>query len=627
MFAQHPDIARRFVADAKRTHVPAIQAADLDLYRKRVADAYREMTKPAAEKHADVDFASTLAGAGLQAPPQPSPTALTLGGPVMLPVAGGASLPAPTLPSAAAAPPMFDPGKLPGAPPPGAPVDTSALAAVTGTAPNARYVSPNSQGNAALLEAGLTPGAVDPRKVALAPPPNAGAAEAQGGAGYDTSLVAPARYAAIGAHETPNIAPERIAGLNADQQEAIDAQRDLGAADVHAAEDQGVAADLHAKALGGQQQQILSDAAERDAYLKAQEDRIRSLSSEVANARIDPDRWWHSRGVGDQIRFRLASALGGFLSGYRGGPNLALQHINHLVDQDINAQQQAIEAKKGQIGDMQGLLASAYRRFGNMDQAKAAARGVALQQLDAEQQAYAARTGSESAMAKSRLVSAQMKLDADKSMASLYSFRPSQTVQVGGMSAAQQHQIGELAAKIRSEAAANGHDVAPEEARRQAAATLGLTTGTGYASIAKEPKGPGALNQRDAESLRAHDAAISSIDELLKLRAKHNGGTLDPEDNAKAQALAARAQENLVAALGKTNQGLLDRTSHLIPDDPLVMKLSGLVGQDPIGAQLHAAREMLMQEKARYASTPSAEPDASQGPGYDVKPIGADDEE
>ena len=566
MHIHHPQIAARWDAEAKRKGTPAIQAADLDLYRKQIADAYREMGKPAEKKYGDVNLSSGgqfgNSGSGdVEAAPAP----------------------------VVAPPPMMGGGQE--VPPP-APQQNFSPAVVSSEAP------PVSQDPLSSVDEGKV------SKADLVKPETSKTEKGEGGvsaAGYDRSLVAPARAVTVAAHETPTLDPGRIAQLSADQQAIIGAQQDIGAAQDQAARASADAAQQRADLMAQQQADMQRQAQEHDAYLRRQEDQIAGLSKEVADEKIDP---FKNKTTLDRIRYGLAAALGGFVSGFRGTPNYAMQQINTELDREMQIQREEIERKKGRIGDQQGLLASAYRRFGNLDQAEAAARGVALQQLDAEQQAYAARNGDPVQLAKSKMLSKQMQLDADKFKASLFQYQPARTGTTGGLSAAQVKSIGELAGKIRSEAATNGHDVAPEEARRQAMATLGFTAGTGYADISKPQKGAGNVSQKDAESIRAHENALENLNQLIEMRKANNGGSFSPTDKRVAHALAARAQEDLVAALGKTNQGLLDRTAALIPDDPLEHNISGVIGSDPTLAGMESARAQLQSELGRIQKTP-----------------------
>jgi hypothetical protein len=228
----------------------------------------------------------------------------------------------------------------------------------------------------------------------------------------------------VPATETPRIAPGRIAGIEGSQAEQEAALRDLGAANVRQTEDAGTAAALHGKTLADQKADIEKKAADRDTFIADQQAKMDKLSADVAEQKIDPDRWWHNQKTGSKIAYAIAAGLGGFLEGFRGTPNRAMETIRSHIDADISAQREAIESKKGRVKDMQGLLAETYRRFGNMEQAESAARAIALQQVDSEQQAYAASSASEKVQAESRVQSAQLQEAKQKELAGLYAYTP-----------------------------------------------------------------------------------------------------------------------------------------------------------------------------------------------------------
>ena len=587
LFSQHPDVARKFVADARAEHRPLI-AADLDLdgQRRQYGDAL--VGGPS--------FADTLAAQGLQAPPQPGPGAppakLILGGVpgMMVPIGGlGGALPPP--PPAPA--PMFNPNALP---PPAAPTAFDPEAAgVTGTLTNKRYESPASDARAALVAAGLTPGQRDASGLSFAKPPG----EAGAGAG-EAALPRP-QVSTIAAHESALVDPKRqaeIAAANATQQNA---NADLTTAQEHQTEDKAVAAGLKGQQLGAQAEDVKARAAQRDEQLKGYADKMDALSQEVASKKIElHESGWTS------TRYALAQALGAFGAALTHGPNYAMQLVKENRDRELQKQRDEIEQKKGRIGDMKGILADTYRRFGNLDQAESAARALSNQQLDAEQQAHAAASDNEALKARSEIISAQLQHDSAQEMAKMNRYVPAQTVQSGGATAADVKRAREILDK----AGEAGKGISVAQATQQAMAERLGSGGPGSGLYSKEPNG-GKPNEKQNESIQAHEAALENIDKLLKLREKHGGGALPVgkeglNDRAEAQSLAARTQESLVAALGKTNQGLLDRTSHLVPDQPLEMRLSGVSGADEIGTNLRTAKAMLQSELDRARKSPSA---------------------
>jgi hypothetical protein len=244
--------------------------------------------------------------------------------------------------------------------------------------------------------------------------------------------------ATVPAHEVDLMSPERQGQLKSDWDNYVSSQQDIARAQQHQAEDAGVAASLHAKMLADQNAENLALSKKQDEEIRRIEDARQKMAHDVANMKLDPNRWWNSKSTGEQIMWTLAKGLSGFVQGFSamapGGhpiPNVVAEKVNQHISQDLQAQQAEIEQKKGEIGDMDSLLASAFRRTGNMRDAMALAHTVALQQADSEQQAYAAGANSEYTAAQSKALSAQLQQRADEYMASTVKYVPKQTVGTG----------------------------------------------------------------------------------------------------------------------------------------------------------------------------------------------------
>lgn len=154
----------------------------------------------------------------------------------------------------------------------------------------------------------------------------------------------------------------------------------------------------------------------QNADIVMQERAIADTSRHLKDAAPDPDHWWHSQGTGDKVRFTVAAMLGGFLSGYKGGPNQAIEQMNHLVDRDIHAQQAKIDSERGHLDDQKGALAETYKRFGVSDASRARARAAMLDQVAASAQAEAALSKDPAVQARADQLSAQIKQRAAETM-------------------------------------------------------------------------------------------------------------------------------------------------------------------------------------------------------------------
>lgn len=106
-----------------------------------------------------------------------------------------------------------------------------------------------------------------------------------------------------------------------------------------------------------------------------------ALMQAMMSQKIEPNRLWSNAGTGSKISAAIGMILGGIGAGLTGGPNQALQVINRLVDQDIDAQ-------KSELGKKQTLYS------------------MNLQKYRDEQTAYAATKAQLSAVTQGKLSSA-----------------------------------------------------------------------------------------------------------------------------------------------------------------------------------------------------------------------------
>lgn len=346
------------------------------------------------------------------------------------------------------------------------------------------------------------------------------------------------------------------------------------------------------------------------------------LIQDANNASVgDTHKWWSDKSLAGKFATGLGMILKGFAFGATDGKTDDPGHwIDRQVQQSLDAQKEQADLAHNKANGSINEYARLRAQFGDDLTADSAYKLKIKQNAVAQyQQAvndtklpYDMRLRATQALAPMlRDVAAQRAhlddLIADKvSAVDVKAYRAATSGGMsGGVTPAKLH---ERTMKLEDDAAAHGINLSHVDAERRAMADLGLLVpgSAPLASYAKEP--PGAkTSQKDAENMRAHENAIANIDRLIAMREKHGGGALfSPEDRAEAEAVAARTQEDLVVALGKTNQGLFDRTSHLVPDQPLEVKASGLVGSDEIGAKLRLAKTMLEEERERIKANPGA---------------------
>jgi hypothetical protein len=132
--------------------------------------------------------------------------------------------------------------------------------------------------------------------------------------------------------------------------------------------------------------------------------RLEQLNNEVATGTVDPDHWWHNLSTGNQIRYTLAAALGGFSAGVMGTPNQGLASIRMHIDNDIDAQKANLESKRHAAEGEKGLLAEAYQRTHNMQDAVLLAKQAAYDHVDNQLKQMTAGANSQIANANSKLL-------------------------------------------------------------------------------------------------------------------------------------------------------------------------------------------------------------------------------
>lgn len=326
---------------------------------------------------------------------------------------------------------------------------------------------------------------------------------------------------------------------------------------------------------------------------------LQKHANEVASQKVDPDRWMKSKTTGERVLLAIGAALSGFQSGFKGGPNQVLQIMRDSINDDIEAQAKNIENSKEGLRTEQGLLADKWRLFQDGDKARAAARQEMMLDVAGQIDLEAKKWQSPAILARAQELKGALMRDFAKEGSQGVNFFKATG---GGVGA---DQINKALMPVLEADRAAGIQITPQhiqQRRGEIAQTLLGNQASETPGMARPMKGDSkGPSQKTQDEIEAHKAAIQNIDALLKLREKHHGGTALSNDNDAADAYAARAQEQLVAALGRTNKGLLDRTSKLVPDHPLAMKFVGAFGLDPIGTRLRTARKQLQDELDRVS--------------------------
>lgn len=128
-----------------------------------------------------------------------------------------------------------------------------------------------------------------------------------------------------------------------------------------------------------------------DEKTQKQQDAITKDALELSKRPLDRRRYFKNQSVIGNIFAAIATVAGG-LASRPGGPNMGLDYLNKLIDDDINDQKADMEDEKSGIQARQGAVAQEFARTGNLYQAAETVRQATYQsviaKLQAEQQNY-----------------------------------------------------------------------------------------------------------------------------------------------------------------------------------------------------------------------------------------------
>lgn len=208
--------------------------------------------------------------------------------------------------------------------------------------------------------------------------------------------VAPKPSGAVGggvipAHEVPLVAPRHIAALEAGQKKEEQGLEAGAVAQMNATQAEarglGEKRDLYAEAAAATE----ARAKAQDEFISRKERDLEAMSREVGSMKVDPERFMKDIDPGKHAMLLLGAMFSGFAQGWnKTGSNPALESLQADIDRNIAAQKVAIENGHHRVAEAKGLLAETYKRFGNMDQAVAAARAMMVQSVDTKIQQIAA---------------------------------------------------------------------------------------------------------------------------------------------------------------------------------------------------------------------------------------------
>ena len=236
---------------------------------------------------------------------------------------------------------------------------------------------------------------------------------------------------------------------------------------------------------------------------------LEKQQGELMNAfmtqKVDPSRLWSNASTGSKISAGIGLILGGLGAGLTGGPNQALQVINRLVDQDIDAQ-------KTELGKKQTLYSMNLQKFRDANTAYAATKAQLAAGLQGKLASAAAAMGTQQAKASEMQANAQINL--------------------------YRQQLNQQVAQAQTARAVLGH--------------IGKTGDVSYAGYLPEKQREDALNRavpgfglattkeaaaKANELVTTTKAGVDMINQL-KSFANKTGSSISPNDKADAETLS-----------------------------------------------------------------------------------------
>lgn len=151
--------------------------------------------------------------------------------------------------------------------------------------------------------------------------------------------------------------------------------------------------------LGGLMDQSVADEQGRGDRLEQARLNFDDIASRARSMTVDPDR----RSGGDRITGAIASLLGGIGSGITGGPNHAVQIIQHAIDRDVEAQRSNVANAQHGTAAAQTAYQLARDQGASEREAEALHMGFEYRRAADEMERLAALTGSSEAIDEARI--------------------------------------------------------------------------------------------------------------------------------------------------------------------------------------------------------------------------------
>lgn len=180
--------------------------------------------------------------------------------------------------------------------------------------------------------------------------------------------------------------------------------------------------------LGGLMDQSVANEQGRGDRLEQARLNFDDIANRARSMTVDPDR----RSGGDRVTGAIASLLGGIGSGITGGPNHAVQIIQHAIDRDVEAQRSNVANAQHGTAAAQTAYQLARDQGASEREAENLHMGFEYRKAADEVERLAALTGSQEAMDEATIVAERLRAQGATlvgNLANIGSDRTSTTVQ------------------------------------------------------------------------------------------------------------------------------------------------------------------------------------------------------
>lgn len=234
--------------------------------------------------------------------------------------------------------------------------------------------------------------------------------------------------------ETPTGRSVQISGgmkpANVAEQEAI-ARREaeLGKGRVNIEEDKREEDRLTQRVLSDREkhfedkESVARDKAQKE--LAALNEQRAAKLKEIEQGKIDPDRFWSSKSLGQRASAMVGLLLGGVAVGVGGGENPAMVAIDKAIDRDIDAQKTNLQKKQWEASELGQLYETRRKQLGDDMAARNEVKAAALAQIKRQAQQLAMTTNIPAVQQRY----AEFELEADKKIAALHAAEDAKVVQ------------------------------------------------------------------------------------------------------------------------------------------------------------------------------------------------------